>query len=221
MLIVYRACSTGNPQKIRPIEGKFELVKTCFNSFLKAFQDVDCKLVILLDKPTMEFRELFKGFEVEETYYSNFTEGNIYSFHRQIDLANESKDNFFFIEDDYFFLPSSGKIIEKALTDPDMINGFLTPYDHPGYYSEETHNYKKEVKLLGGHHFQSVISTTLTFGGKYKSLVNEAQTMKKYGWTDHPMWCDITQRVPLYAPIPTLATHMETPYLAPGVNWSF
>lgn len=215
MYVVYRACSKGNPLKERPIKDKFELVKVCFSSFLRAFRGVDYKLTILLDKPNSDFRELFKGYDVEESYYSDFTEGNTKSFHRQIDLALKRKDKFFFIEDDYFFLPSAGKILSKV----DL--PFFTPYDHPRYYDEEIHKYKKDVVISGNHHWQSVISTTLTFGGRYESLVSEADTMKKYGWMDHSMWCDITQRASLFSAVPSLATHMETPHLAPLIKWDF
>lgn len=209
MFVVYRACSTGNPNKKRPIEGKIPLVRACFESFREAFKDVDCTVIALLDKPTNELREIFRDVSVEESYYSNFNEGNINSFHRQISLALQHKEDFLFVEDDYMWLPGSGKkIAECGLP-------FYTPYDHPGYYSEDAHKYKRDVVLAGGHHWQTVISTTLTFGGKISSLEKEAETMWRYGWADHPMWCDITQRIPLYSPIPTLATHMETDYLAP------
>jgi hypothetical protein len=215
VLIVYRACSVGG-LKERPIEDKRELVKTCFTSFLKAFGGVDYSLKILLDKPNTEFRELFKGHDVEESFYADFSEGNTRSFHRQIDIALEKGKDFLFVEDDYFWL--DGKPVELALKE---VDGFITPYDHPGYYSEDIHSYDKKVRVMGNHHWQRVISTTLTFGGKYEHLKQEAETMKKYGWADHPMWLNVTKRLPLYSPIPTLATHMETPHLSPCVDWPF
>ena len=214
MHIYYRACSQGNPHKLRPIQDKYLLVKACFESMLMAFKDTEHTLVILLDKPTVLFRSLFAGFTVEETYYGDFTEGNIGSFHRQIELGVQ--DDFLFVEDDYYFLPDTGPKILQAIQE---LDGFVTPYDHPSWYTEEIHKYQRTVKLIGDHHWASIASTTLTFGGKKEYLLQEANTMKKYGWADHPMWLDITNRVPLYAPIPTLATHMETPYLAPSVNW--
>jgi len=212
MFIVYRACSTGNPNKNRPIEGdKIDLVRACFGSFKEAFKGVKYDLVCLLDKPTPELREIFKDEETEESHYAYFAEGNVGSFHRQIELALERGKCYMFIEDDYFFLPGSGKILEKAVQELP----FLTPYDHPRYYDEKTHEYPREVILSAGHHWQSVISTTLTFGGGYGELVKEADTMRKHGWADHSMWVDITGRRKLYSPIPTLASHMETEHLSP------
>lgn len=214
MLILYRACSTGSPLKNRPIEGKYELVKYCFESFIEAFKDVDYKLIVLLDKPTPKFRELFKDYEVIESFYGSFDEGNIKSFHKQIDLALEHKDKFFFIEDDYYFLPNAGEVLSKVSLP------FWTPYDHPGYYSEDIHKYTKEV-IVDKWHWMSVISTTLTFGGTHEALQKEYSVMTKYGWADHPMWCDVTKRTKLYAAVPSLATHMETEHLAPLVDWPF
>jgi hypothetical protein len=215
--VIYRACPLTNPDKIRPIPDKTELVKTCFRSFLDAFTGVDYQLTVLLDKPNDSLHEFFAPYQVEETYYADFDEGNIRSFHRQIDLALEAKQPFFFLEDDYYFLPGAGEKLAAAINQFPLV----TPYDHPGYYSEDTHDYKRNVQIVGGHHWQTVISTTLTFGGQHETLVAEAQTMKKYGWADHPMFCDITQRYSLWCPIPSLATHCEVPHLAPCINWTF
>jgi len=217
LLVVYRACSVGSKAKKRPIQGKINLVSVCFESFLKAFKNTDIQLKVLLDKPTNELRKIFAGYDTEETYYSTFTEGNIGSFHRQIDLALEVETPFLFVEDDYFFLPNSGEKIVSALKE----FPFITPYDHPGYYSEERHKYPRKITVIGNHHWATIKSTTLTFGGKHESLLKEAKTMKKYGWADSPMWEDITQRMELYAPIPTFATHCEVDYLSPSIDWRF
>ena len=217
MFVVYRACSTGNPNKNRPIEGKINLVRICFNSFKEAFKDVDYQLKVLIDKPSNEIRKVFEDEDTEETFHSTFTEGNVKSFHRQIDLALGCADPFLFVEDDYYWLPGSGVKIADALGEL----SFITPYDHPRYYDEEIHNYPREIELVSGQHWADTMSTTLTFGGKHECLEKEAGTMKKYGWADHDMWCNITTREKLYAPIPTLATHMETEHLAPSVDWDF
>jgi hypothetical protein len=216
VLCIFRACSAGNPNKKRPISGdKIDLVRLCFNSFLRSFEGVDYKLICLLDKPTPELRKIFAGHETEETYYAGFTEGNVGSFHRQIELALEYKQPFLFVEDDYYWLEGAGSKIAGAVKELP----FVTPYDHPRYYDEEKHEYSRDIKIVSNHHFASIKSTTLTFGGRYESVFKEADTMKKYGWVDEEMWLDITQREALYAAIPTLATHMETEHLSLTVDW--
>lgn len=215
MRVIYRACPQGNP-KNKVIEDKHEMVEFCFNSFLKAFSGVDYKLKILLDKPNNSFRKIFEGYDVEESFYDSLGEGNVKSFHRQIDLALEYGECYLFVEDDYYFFPNAGKVMERAVqTFP-----FVSPYDHPAHYEGAFLLAARNIVYIG-HHFQTVPSTTLTFGGSYEALADEADTMKEYGWADHPMFMDITQRYPLYAPIPTLATHMEVESLSPGVSFPF
>jgi hypothetical protein len=109
------------------------------------------------------------------------------------------------------------KIINKALDDLE----FITAYDHPRYYDEDRHQYKREVRLAGGHHWQTVISTTHSFAGRKKSLVEEFRLIKSYGYDDHGMWCDVTKRKKLWAPIPSLSTHCEVGQISPNVKWPF
>lgn len=217
-IVIYRACSVGNPNKHRPkFSDKDNLIEFCFNSFISAFEGCNYDLVVLLDRPSDKLRQIVSGKHTEVYNYGDMYEGNIQTFHRQLDIALEAKQPFLFVEDDYYFTPNSGyKIIEAVKELP-----FITPYDHPGYYTEQIHQYKRAILALKNHHWGSVISTTLTFGGQYDSLLMEVSIMKKYGWADHPMWVDVTSRIPLYASIPSLATHMEVEWLAPVIQWSF
>lgn len=220
MIIIYRACPYG-AKKNRLINDKYELVKKCFTSFKNAFKNVDCRLIVLIDKGNDKFNNIFKGEKIEQSYYPNFNLGNVGTFHRQIDIALCHEDNFLFVEDDYLFTPKAGKVIKTILDDyKDTEPFFITPYDHPDYYTQSKFDYKREVKLIAGNHWQMIGSTTLTFGGKYEALLSEYKTMKKYGWVDEKMWSDVTQRYKLYSPIPSLATHTEVEFLAPVVKWS-
>lgn len=215
-LIVYRACPQGNA-KNKIIEDKYELVKYCFNSFVTAFKGVDHTLKILLDKPDNKFRGLFKGYDVEESYHSGLSEGNVRSFHRQIDLALEHGECYLFVEDDYYFFPHAGMIMEQAV----QMFTLVSPYDHPAHYEGEFLAFGSSLVSVAGRHWRTIPSTTLTFGGGIETLAMEAETMKKYGWGDHPMFLDVTRRYPLYSPIPTLATHMEVGMLSPNVVYPF
>lgn len=214
---VYRTYPQEN-SKPRPFKGtKLELIKICFNSFLKAFEGVDLDLVILLDKTNNEHREIFKGYKTEESFYSGTIDSIVKSLHRAIDIALEKQNKFILVEDDHYFLPGAGKIIEKALDDLE----FLTAYDHPAHYDLNSYNYKRDVRLIGGQHWITVMSTTHSFAGQYQALKDEADLIKSYGFRDHVAWCDVTQRHKLWCPIPTLSTHVETGQLAPNVVWPF
>jgi hypothetical protein len=213
-------CPEGNPNKKRPSNlSKMELVKYCYESVITAFPRSE--ITFLVDKPNLELINLIDScpnlHTIATFHFGSWDEGNIGTFHNQLDLAVKDGGKVLLLEDDYFFLPGAEYIIENAL---DKLE-FLTPYDHPGYYTEDIHNYKREIIVAGGHHWQTITSTTLTFATTSKALENVIETMKKYGWQDHNMWLEITKNHKLYSPIPSLATHMESPYLAPAINWGF
>jgi hypothetical protein len=212
MIIIYRACPNKNPVKNLIVEPKEELIRVCFKSFKEAFKGVDYKLIVLVDKPNQKTAEIFKNCEVEETSYNDWNEGNIKSFHRQLDLAASYQgEKFLLVEDDYLWVPGAGEIID-AIDFP-----FFTPYDHPHHYP-----LREEVFLSSGRHWRTNISTTLTFGGKVECLKKVAPTMKLYGWNDHKMWMDILENdkdIQLWSPIPSLATHAEPEVLAPFLDW--
>jgi hypothetical protein len=198
-----------------------DLVRYCFISVMRAFRKVDCKFTFLLDKPNTELIDLVntcdRDYKISTSNIPDWSEANKQTFHKQLDIAEKCLDKVFFLEDDYYILPKAGPIIHDMLDNCD----FLTPYDHPGYYTEETHNYKRDVIFENGRHWQTVISTCLTFGTHSSIIRCEKKRMKEYGWSDHPMWCDLTKDYKLYSPIPSLATHMETEFLSFGINWKW
>lgn len=210
-------CPEGNPNKQRPHNmNKMEVVRYCYDSVIKAFPD--SHITFLIDKPNIEIMELVEEcpnpHDYEIFHFENWSDGNVGTFHRQLELACD-KDKVLLTEDDYYYLPEAGKIIEEAL---DSLE-FLTPYDHPGYYYESDHDYKRNVALVGDRHWQTVSSTCLTFATRGESIKEVIDTMKGYGWQDHFMWLELTEKHQLWSPIPSLATHMETPYLASNFLW--
>jgi len=219
MTVLYRLCPEGNPLKQRPIRPKLNLISACFHSFIKAFETVCPKVWFLVDKPSDELMEIVEGcpfpFKVETFRFGDWGSGNKGTFYRQLDIASGLEGKVFFLEDDYYFLPEAGKAIDEAL---DSL-AFLTPYDHPGYYTEEGHRYKREVRIAGNRHWQTVKDTTLTFATHANLVKHEIETMKFFGWVDVKLWAELSKRHQLWSPIPSLATHMETPYLSPVIDW--
>lgn len=217
MNIIYRMCPEGNPNKHRPDNmTKMETVKTCYKSVLKAFPNAH--ITFIIDKPNVEIMELVEEcpnkHDYEIFHFESWNDGNVGTFHRQLDLAQDM-GKVLLLEDDYFFIPDAETIIENALDEFE----FITPYDHPGYYTEAEHDYKREVELAGGRHWQTVSSTCLTFASTGERIKAVIDTMKKFGWQDHFMWLELTQEHKLWSPIPSVATHMEVEYLAP--YWRF
>lgn len=221
MLIIYRLCPEGNPNKSRPIWPKIELIKVCFKSVIEAFKGTNVKFHFILDKITPELIQIVKSCPFESTI-EPFREpsweiGNEVTYFRQLDIASDTKESVLLLEDDYYFLPHSGEVIINALKELD----FITPYDHIGYYTERKHDYSKQVKLVGDYHWMKVIDTTLTFGARSGELIKD--NLEKFKsdsvWDEH-IWKELSS-YSLWCPIPSLATHMETDYLAPSIKWEF
>lgn len=222
--IIYRCTPIESPNKIRPSGlKKLDLVNLCLSSALDAF-NFNVNWHILIDKPTYELTDLIEGkfaayerdsYKIETSNYLDWNGGNIGSFHRQIDIASEIDGKVLLLEDDYYLLPTAGNRICDALEDFQ----FISIYDHPGYYSESKHLHNATLcKNLFAQHWQAIGSTTLTFGSHGKIIAEYADHMKKFGWADSDMWESIKGHR-LWSPVPTLATHMESPWLSPNVDW--
>jgi hypothetical protein len=198
---------------------KEDIIKYCYESFLKAFATVDPEVHFIIDKPTFKIIKLLEKCPFKNTMHTvkidGWYEGNIYTFHKQLDAAAQHDGKVMFLEDDYMFLENAGSVLDSAL---DTLE-FITPYDHPALYTEFTE--KRNVIIAGGHHFQNVTSTTLTFATHGKLIKRLIDKMKSFNIADSPMWQEITKEYQLYAPIPSLATHMEQPYLAPVIDWGY
>jgi hypothetical protein len=60
----------------------------------------------------------------------------------------------------------------------------------------------------------------MTFGIQGDLFSENYDLFMKYGYLDGDIWYDLLARnVPLFTPIPSLATHMVQDYLAPGIDW--
>ncbi|MCM8809183.1 MAG: glycosyltransferase family 2 protein [Candidatus Omnitrophica bacterium] len=194
------------------------------------------------NKEDLEFIHIEK---VMSKIYGN----NAYTFLRQIDiLVNQTySENVYFAEDDYLYIPNGIAILLEFLKKTKA--DFVTPYDHLDYYTLNLHNYKKEVIQYGNYLWKSVGSTCCTFLSTIKTLRETRHILEKYKFiSDASMWFILTKKkkifpfkflrhnflmwafgckqllfgkkYTLWAPQPSIATHMVNKFLAPGVNWN-
>lgn len=225
MKIFYRLCPLTNPLKERPIKGKLNLIKACFYSFVEAFKDVKPEVHFILDNPTDELYYFLDGeckfkHVIEKHEHFTMEGGNHATFFRQLDLASQTDDKVLLLEDDYFFLPEAGKLLDKALDTLDIV----TPYDHPQYYVEQNHlDLDRKLCLVGTHHFATTKDTTLTFATKGRLIRENIELFKSHSFWDAHMWKEIGEKtqLKLWYPIPSLATHMESQFLSPSIKWKF
>ena len=218
MKVIYRIAPNQPFKSPFSKEDKLFLVKTCLKSFVKAFEDVKLTIVFILDNCPDEYR-----FVVSETVpfekdfiFTNL--GNFGTYSKQVEIASETDDFVLLQEDDYLYLPGTEKKLMKALDALD----FITPQDEYLYYFDEPrHIGKYEIKVVGGHHFREVNSTTLTFAGHGKLFKENRDTLLGFGTGDYPMWQEIRGLgYRLWCPIPTFATHMVEGILSPTIDWN-
>jgi hypothetical protein len=188
--------------------------------------------------------------------------GNQATFGLQLKILLEQNEaNFvYFAEDDYYFFPDQfRKMINLMIHNPDV--HFVSPYEHPDYYSLSLHDSKYKIKFEKMQHWRSCIGTTCSFLTT-KHILNLTQhpinTYYKNSNYDISLWMSLTKyhvlnpfkigyfliknrdyfkmvarawihcwrqilfgkKWLLWVPMPSIATHMESNFMAPGFDWN-
>lgn len=243
-------------------EDKLRLSRFCLESFRSALGSLRVKLWVLLDDCPAEyeaiFQELFRGEELELVFFKG--RGNFHTFCAQVDILSEQDESklVYFAEDDYFYLPGAiEEMVDLVLGNSDA--DFVTPYDHPDYYSHQLHNGRHYIKHSGKRHWRTASTTCMTFLTTKRTLLHTKKQFLTYRKknNDASIWMSLTKggtgilsplrnasnrpllklwtkawffgwhrillgkQWRLWAPIPSLGTHMERSCLAPSVEWPF
>jgi len=205
----YRAApfKSGNPSPLKC--DKYTQTKLCLESFLDTKPE---KIIFLLD--SYDDQSLFEPYgEIIDCTGL----GNVGTFHKQIEMCNDTEDDVFFVEDDYLWVPDTFKYMKEAVKELD----FLSPYDHPGHYLEERFDKHYEMKLIGNRTYREAPSNTLTFAMRNEVAKKTMTTMLRFGISDHPMFEYLRNEMGLrmHNPVPSFATHLVVGCIAPNVNW--
>lgn len=142
-------------------------------------------------------------------------------------LAFNDNDVVYFLENDYLHKKESYDAIKFGFTSLNI--DYLTLYDHPDKYDKDyiySSLYKDSRVFFDGEFFwQKILSTTMTFASRVKTLKKDKKFFWKWTNTKHPydlyIFIDIRlkNRV-MVSPIPGLSTHGEKAFLSPKVDWS-
>jgi hypothetical protein len=235
---------------------KYELVEKCFNSFLKALAGISYELAIILDGCPEEYVSIFKR-RVDSSVLKIIRTpaiGNASTFLAQISLLlnKAHSDHVYFAEDDYYYIAGLKEALD-FIAERNNIVDFITPYDHPEYYTNPTlHGYEKLTIRYGARTWKEVGSTTCTFMTSKKVLHETCKILTQYPvlW-DYFMFNTLTRRnsllsyhymryiyvkrvrlaillrlrnlgsrkYRLWAPTPTIATHLHKNVLSPKFDW--
>lgn len=212
MNIIYRICPHASSNK-PPIykEDKLKLAEICLDSFLNAVCSKD-KITFLSDGMPIEW---FSKLSMYGDVIDCTGLGNVGTFRTQIELG-KNMDKVLFCEDDYLWRPNTVRELEKAVVELP----FVSPYDHPGHYTEPRFDHKYECKLINNIVYRSSPSNTLTFATTGKVLTALWPRMLSFGINDHEMFNSLSEMGwGIWNPTYSFATHMVDGLLAPNIDW--
>jgi len=185
--------------KATPIfqEDKIALSRFCLESFKRSLTGLRVKVFAILDGCNNEYEKLFT-----DNFNNNDLEiirtpciGNKATFERQINILIRQNDSdiVYFAEDDYFYIENINSMIEIIKTGK---ADFITPYNHPMYYSNCLHDFSKKIILLNNKDWMEVKSTCLTFmtsKTKLKLTKDYFLVFSKKAGFDTAIWFGLTQ----------------------------
>lgn len=196
MKIFYRTCSKSSTHKIPLVSSnKKDIIEICFQSF-STFNSSSFDLIVLDD--------------------DKLKLGNVGTFHRQLDMVCEldNEEIVMLVEDDYLWVP--GKIEELRQAAKQLF--LVSPYDHPGHYTEDRFREEsKKMRLINGHTYRTAPSNTLTFACQAWVIKQNVDLIKSFCLRDHDMFQSLP--VQMWCPVPSFATHLVDGLLAPNVDW--
>lgn len=219
MLTVYYRLTdipSTNPSPILH-DDKMKLNLLCLRSFVQAYKEVKPKMVFLCDHASEVYRMLISEICPFEKEF-HFTQIGINETALlQYTLASLVEGNVLFQECDYIYKFKAGSILANAIDELQLVS----PYDHKNFYIDRSiHSEDCKVKLVNNHHFRTTERNTMTFATTADNVRRHKDIFMKYGYLDSDVWHDLAaQGLPLWVPIPSLATHMVIDYLAPTIDW--
>lgn len=178
---------------------KYELVETCFKSFIAALGGIDYELFAILDGCPDSFEKMLRK-NVEESRLKIIRTdriGNNATFMLQIHILSNkaSSDYVYFAEDDYFYVEPLKHVLEFIRRNSFV--DFVSPYDHPDYYfRKDLHPYKVFSLTYSNRIWKNVMSTTCTFLTRKEILKEVNEFLKSYARIgDYLMWYVLTRKI--------------------------
>jgi hypothetical protein len=178
-------------------DDKFALADLCLRSFRASLGNLRVKIFALLDQCPPEYESLFLDhFDAGDLELIRLNDvGNQSSFQRQVELLLNQNDAeaIYFAEDDYFYRGSFAPMLE-FLQRPGV--DFISPYDHPDYYSLPLHPRAQRVEVDGSQHWRTAASTCMTFLTTRQTLARAKKIFETYftGNLDVSLWMSLTKQ---------------------------
>jgi len=204
LAVAYRVCPRVSKVPLIHQDNKLLLAESAFRSFARSLKDVAARIWVILDGCPPEYRGAFsRWFPVERMQFidTNWI-GNRPTFLLQgkILLEQTEAEAVYFAEDDYAYVPGAFRNLLTFLERGRDVD-FVTPYDHPDYYSHPIHRVPTEEQEFEGHQWRSAATTCLTFLTRRSTLAKTWLAFKTYveGASDAAEWLMLT-KMGLFSP---------------------
>lgn len=179
-------------------DDKFKLSELCLKSFCFALENVDYKVWAILDNCPNEYEKLFSdNIPVERLEIIKLPPtGNAGTFGIQLDILSKQNfsENVYFAEDDYFYLPGTFSEMLEFMSSSNA--DFVSPYDHPDYYTCELHKYSFETIRHSDRNWRTAGSTCMTFLTSKPTMQLTKKVLESYTKKndDASLWFSLTKR---------------------------
>ena len=222
MHIIYRISDAGY-NKVKP---EYINNQNCLRNASDMFSKAEW--LVIADNISEETEEMIKQ------YQTNIQKVSIGhgagTFNLALNEALKLNDNeiVYFIENDYLHKPYSYTVLNEGFK---LGSDYVALYDHPDKYMDGENPFVEDggeitkVFLSDSCHWKLTNSTTMTFAAKIKTLREDEEILRKYTSKKHPhdfqMFLELRDKGrTLITPLPGYATHGETAWLTPLINWN-
>jgi hypothetical protein len=229
MKIIYRISDAGY-NKVKP---DYIDNQKCLQNFCNIFYDHIYDIHIIADNCSESTIDMINRY-IDPVNIEKVSVGHgAGTFNLALDKALKWGDDeiVYFVENDYLHKPGSPDVLKEGF---DLGASFVALYDHPDKYMDpraggnpycEGGAEDTRVYLTNSCHWKITNSTTMTLAAKVSTLKQTEDILRKHTSGTHPndfpMFIELREKEHLLiTPIPGYATHGETSWLSPLIDWS-
>lgn len=209
----------------------------CLKNFTQKFYYHIDNITVIADNVSTETLQMIERYipsnQIIQTQYGHGALTFNHALQLAMKLDTSTFDKVYFVEDDYLHRADADLVLSDLLDTVPI----ATLYDHPDKYlnpseggNPQCSNRSEQTRLYLGKysHYKLTNSTTMTFGTTVRTLkliydvVND-WTSKTYP-SNYPYDYYMFQQIipmgfPIASSVPAFATHTETRWIAPLVEW--
>jgi len=226
MKIIYRISDAGY-NKVKP---SYINNEACLKNFCNVFFDHIWDIKIIADNVSPETLTVIKKY-IDPINIEQVSVGHgAGTFNLALDRALVGSDDeiVYFVENDYLHLQNADTILKEGF---ETGASYVALYDHPDKYINGANPLVEDggevtrVMLTKSCHWKLTNSTTMTFAAQVKTLKEDEAILRSFTQGSYPRDFDMFLALRdkgrgLVTPIPGYATHGETAWLSPLIDWS-